>query len=119
MSETQKARQAHLWDWTLGDRMKKALKVAGISRDDMAEYLGVAPATVSTWMNDRIHPSLQTQRLWAMRTGAGYDWITGYTPRDLNPEPTDSGKATDAIVTHIDLAPSLRLVAYPKGGKAA
>jgi transcriptional regulator with XRE-family HTH domain len=79
--------------FTKGDRMKRSIKVAGLSRGEMAEYLGVEPTTVSTWMNDRIEPSTQTLRLWALRTGAPYEWlVTGeYTPRDLNPEPTDFG----------------------------
>jgi len=63
------------WDFTQGDRLKRALKFAGISRDEMADYLGVAPATVSTWMNDRITPNLQTLRLWSMRTGVPLEWL--------------------------------------------
>ncbi len=115
MSETQKVPSAEVWEWTLGDRMKKSLKVAGISRDEMADYLGVAPATVSTWMNDHITPSRQTQRLWAMRTGARYEWLTdSYTPRDLNPEPTDSG--TENVIP-IDWARSMREPML--GGEAA
>jgi len=34
-------------DWTLGDRLGKSLKFAGVSAQDMAEYLGVARNTVS------------------------------------------------------------------------
>ncbi|MBN9141072.1 MAG: helix-turn-helix domain-containing protein [Micrococcales bacterium] len=77
--------------FTLGDRMKRAMKVAGVSRGEMADYLDVEPTTVSTWMNDRVQPGVQTLRLWALKTGAPYEWlVTGkYTPRDLNPEPTD------------------------------
>ena len=114
MSEAEKTRAADQWEWTLGDRMKKSLKVSGMSRDDMAEYLGVAPATISTWMNDRIHPSVQTQRLWALRTGARYEWLTGYTPRDLNPEPTDSG-----IVTSLDAHRDRRVALRPEQGDTA
>ena len=72
--------------WDLGDRMRKGLRHAGISVGEMAEYLGVARETVSTWTNGRIKPSKQTLMLWAMKTGVPYEW---YTPRDLNPEPTD------------------------------
>jgi transcriptional regulator with XRE-family HTH domain len=82
--------QTNPYEFSLGDRMKKSLRVAGLSRDEMAQYLDVDPGTVSTWMNDRIRPSKQTLRLWTMKTGAPWVWlITGeYTPRDLNPEPT-------------------------------
>ena len=63
------------------DRMRKALRVAGISVQDIAEYLGVARNTVSTWINGRIDPSIQTVRLWALRTGVPYEWLqTGEPP---------------------------------------
>ncbi len=63
------------------DRMRKALRVAGISVQDIAEYLGVARNTVSTWINGRIEPSIQTVRLWALRTNVPYEWLqTGEHP---------------------------------------
>ncbi len=82
-----------LYVWTIGDRMKKTLKVSGMTRYQMADYLGVELSTVSTWMNDKIKPSTQTLRLWALKTGSPYEWLVDgkYTPRDLNPEPTASG----------------------------
>lgn len=57
--------------------MRKALREAGISVQEMADYLGVARNTVSTWINGRIEPSTQTLRLWALRCGVDYDWLTG------------------------------------------
>ena len=55
-------------EFALADRMRRALKVSGVSVQDMADYLGVARNTVSTWINGLITPSLQTLRLWAIRT---------------------------------------------------
>lgn len=66
-----------------GDWMKKALDVAGISAKSMAEYLGVEPETVSRWLNRKRSPSLQTLRLWAMRTGIPMSYLqTGIIPED-------------------------------------
>jgi site-specific recombinase XerD len=62
-------------EWTLGDRMGKAMRYADTSRTEMAEYLGVGQSTISSWTSDRIVPSLQTQRLWALRCGVGLDWL--------------------------------------------
>ena len=87
---------------TRGDRMRMSLRHAGVGVQEMATYLDVARNTVSTWLNDRIVPSKQTMRLWAMRCGVPLVWLeTGeaptdspsgprlYTTRDSNPEPAD------------------------------
>lgn len=55
--------------WDIADRMRKALRHAGISVQEMADYLDVSRNAVSTWINGRIAPSTQTQRLWAIRCG--------------------------------------------------
>jgi transcriptional regulator with XRE-family HTH domain len=60
--------------------MRKALREADIGVQEMADYLGVARNTVSTWINGRIPPSKQTLRLWAMRTGVSYEWLSDMDP---------------------------------------
>lgn len=70
-------------DFDLADRMRKALRVSDVSVQDMADFLGVTRGTVSTWINGHIHPSTQTLRLWAARTGVPYEWLTGF-PEDVN-----------------------------------
>jgi DNA-binding transcriptional regulator YiaG len=62
-------------EWDLADRMRKALRISGTGVQEMADYLGVARNTVSTWINGRIDPSTQTLRLWAMRCGVPYEWL--------------------------------------------
>lgn len=44
----------------LADRMRKALRVSGVTVQQMADYLGVSRNTVSTWINGHIVPSTQT-----------------------------------------------------------
>jgi transcriptional regulator with XRE-family HTH domain len=75
MTEQQDAPAVPSWD--LADRMRKSLRHADIGVQEMADYLGVARNTVSTWINGRIEPSTQTLRLWAMRTGVSYKWLAG------------------------------------------
>lgn len=73
-------------EWTLGDRMSKALRHAGVGVSEMADYLGVARNTVSTWLHDRIHPSRQTLLLWSVRTGVPLEWIeTGTVTHQYQP----------------------------------
>ena len=57
------------------DRMRKALRVSGVSVGEMADFLGVARESVGRWINGRTEPSNQTLRLWAIHTGVSYDWI--------------------------------------------
>lgn len=75
MTEQQDAPAVPSWD--LADRMRKSLRHADVGVQDMADYLGVARNTVSTWINGRIEPSLQTLRLWALRCGVNYEWLAG------------------------------------------
>lgn len=63
--------------WDTADRMRKALRNAGIEGQEMAEYLGVSRTSVSNWINGRIAPSKQTMRLWALRCGVSFGWLTG------------------------------------------
>lgn len=61
--------------WDVADRLRKALRTAGIGVAEMAEYLGVSRTSVSNWINGRITPSVQTLRLWALRCGVPYPWL--------------------------------------------
>ena len=85
----------------------------------MAEFLGVARNTVSTWINGRIEPSTQTKRLWALRTGVPFEWLdTGeVTPAaDPGTRAATTGRypgnvVTLSEVTAIDRLPTHRVVA--------
>lgn len=71
----QPASAAGVPEWDQADRMRKALRYANVGVQEMADYLGVARNTVSTWINGRIDPSTQTLRLWAMRCGVDFCWL--------------------------------------------
>lgn len=79
-------------EWDVADRMRKALRVASMTPGQMAEYLDVGGNTVSTWINGRINPSKQTLRLWALRTGVSFQWLSeGIAP---TPTPGPDGGIT-------------------------
>lgn len=88
MSEMQT--EAVIPEWDLADRMRKALRVSGTDVQEIADYLGVARNTVSTWINGRNRPSPATVRLWAMRCGVPYEWLAGDGSR-RGPTKTRSG----------------------------
>lgn len=62
-------------EFDLGDRLGKALRVAHISNQDMADYLGVSRNTVSNYINGRGEPKRATLLLWALRTGVSLTWL--------------------------------------------
>lgn len=100
------------------DRLAKAMRVRGLTNDDMAEALGVSSNTIGNYTSGRTtRISKLAMKEWAVRTGVPLQWLeTGvfpddrpeaqkkaptpkgggqsYTPRDSNPEPTDYGLAT-------------------------
>jgi transcriptional regulator with XRE-family HTH domain len=82
--------------WDQPDRMRKALRVSGVSVQEMADYLDVDRSTVSTWINGRIKPSVATLRLWALRTGVPFTWLHhgDLQPCDLNPVDITAGQDT-------------------------
>lgn len=62
--------------WDLADRLRKSLDHAGMSPNEMAEYLEVHRNTISNWINGRAQPRPSDLKLWALRTGVSYEWIT-------------------------------------------
>lgn len=64
------------FEFTLGDRLRRSMKVGKFTVQGMADFLGVTRETVSTWINDRHAPNRQTLMLWSARTGAPLQWLT-------------------------------------------
>ena len=76
--------------------MRKTLRESGLSVQDIADYLDVSRNAVSTWINGRIVPSTQTLRLWALRTGAPYEWLKDGT-EPVGPNGGDEAGVTPTI----------------------
>ena len=72
-------------EFDLADRMRKALRVADISVNDMADYLDMSRNAVGSWINGRIVPGRATVRLFAMRCGVPYEWLAEVHPLGLEP----------------------------------
>lgn len=59
----------------LGHRMDLALEYAGIAKGDMANYLGVSPATVLRWTKLMTPVKRHVLLSWAMRCGVSPEWL--------------------------------------------
>lgn len=89
--------------WDTADRMRKALRTASISVQEIADYLDVSRNTVGNWINGRISPSTQTLRLWALRTGVSWTWLrdgTGARPGPGQQTTPPIPPATEANITN-------------------
>lgn len=84
MTEAQAA--GNVPSWGLADRLRKSLDEAGISNQEMAEYFGVSRNTISRLINGHSPPDLRTLRLWALRTGAPFEWLVDGGPRSVSCE---------------------------------
>ena len=81
-------------EWDKADRLRKALRMAGVKPGEMASYLDVEPHAISRWLSGRINSSQQSVRLWALRTGVPLEWLlTGafvvlIAPGTTSPQPS-------------------------------
>jgi transcriptional regulator with XRE-family HTH domain len=79
------------FDWTLGDRLAKSRKVAGLTADGIADELGVSRNTVTNWETGATRPKRQTLIAWAQITGAPLEWLVEGDTRPLG----DADQFTD------------------------
>lgn len=98
MRMTQQQTAATVPEWTMGDRLGKALGHAGIGVGEMADYLGVSRNTVGNYINDRRSIPRPTLMLWAMRTGVPLEWLESGEMGGSTPPPNPGpGKQTEAM----------------------
>jgi len=119
MSTTEVTPGVAVPEFDLADRMRKALRTSGVGVQEMADYLGVARNTVSTWINGRIVPDTRTLRLWALRTGVSFEWLEHgeVTPaNDPGTRATTTGRWSGNLVT---LSEAFAMQELPAQGVAA
>lgn len=79
-------------EFTLLDRLSKALDASGTSVQDMAEALDVSRNTVGNYLSGRSKINKLQIKEWAIRTGVPRQWLeTGELPAD--PDTPDGGKS--------------------------
>lgn len=61
--------------WTIGDRMAKARRAAGISTTAMCDYLGIHRNSANAYEHDRARPPKAIVRLWAIRCAVPLEWL--------------------------------------------
>lgn len=83
--------------WTLGDRMWKARKTAGLEQTEVAKLVGVSRALVSRWERDQSDPGTRQLQKFAEITGAPLEWLLAYGYMPTGPD-TASGYMPDGAL---------------------
>lgn len=105
-------------EFHLGDRLEKALAVAGVSHQAMAEYLGCSRNTVGNYVALRSPVSIGTLRLWALKTGVPLEWLQNGADSTTGPTPPEGGQKPDALA-RLTRAKAARAHATKRGGSTS
>ncbi len=71
----------------MGDRLRKARSLTGLTTRDFAEQIGVSHGTISNAEGDKRAVRPITLKAWSLATGVDAQWLeTGTAPRDGFPE---------------------------------
>lgn len=74
-------------EFDVADRMRRALRVSGLSRQEIADTLEVAPNTVTNWINGHTAIKDRDLRPFAMATGVPFEWLKyGYVATHPHPD---------------------------------
>ncbi len=111
-------------EFDLADRMRKSLRVSGISSAEMADILEVSRNTVSGWLNGAREPKRLYLRIWAVRTGVPLKWLeTGEAPSPEGNGASDGApyqnRTGDLFITSRTVRGAEQVVSIDRGRREA
>ena len=75
-------------EWSLGDRLRKARSLTGMTVAEFAAHIGVSDRTINNAENDKRAVRRITLNAWAMATGVSLAWLeTGHAAAEPTPDP--------------------------------
>ena len=77
--------------WTIGDRLRKAREMTGLTQVQFAERVGLSRATVNNSELNKSQPRKSVVLLWAMETGVDRDWLMTGSANNETPDPDGPG----------------------------
>jgi transcriptional regulator with XRE-family HTH domain len=75
MTDSGASQEGAVPQWELPDRLRRALRFAGVSRAEIADHLGVSLNTVNNWLGEKTKIRYAFVVLWAQKTGVSLDWL--------------------------------------------
>lgn len=107
-------------EFDLADRLRKSLRVADVSVQEMADYLEVNRNTVGRWLGGGGEPKGLYMRMWAMRTGVPIEWLRSGHLNEETPSPGGDGVSVNEPPAGIEPATfSLQLLHFDREDVAA
>lgn len=92
---TTEAAWGRIPEFTIGDRLRKARELTGLTAQEFADEIGVNRKTVNSAENESRAVRRITLKAWSLRTGVPVEWLeTGETP--AQPNGPDGGLTTSA-----------------------
>jgi transcriptional regulator with XRE-family HTH domain len=83
-------------EWTLGDRMRKAMESKGLTVQEISDELGVTRSSASNWIHGRVVPRKTTLIVWSLKTGVPLEWLLeGRVPDQRLPHLDSNQKPAD------------------------
>lgn len=84
------------FEFDLADRLRKSLRVSGVSVEAMAQALGVSRNTVGNWINGRTKPCDEQLTIWAAITDSPKTWLESGEPPAID---IDGGSKVKELCT--------------------
>jgi transcriptional regulator with XRE-family HTH domain len=89
--------------WTLGDRLRKARSLTGLTTREFADRLGVSHGTVSAAENDHVQVRRIVINAWSAATGVSVEWLrTGHSTPHIPPDDGARGAHNDQLARFTD-----------------
>lgn len=85
---------------TFGDRLAGARERSGLSQKDLAERLGVKPATIKAWEEDRKEPRANRLSMLSGMLGISLSWLMTGEGQGLD-DPGDSDVETSPELSEL------------------
>ena len=63
--------------WSLGDRLRKAREIAGLTQQELADAIGVARRSVVSYETGRTLPNRPVLFSWATACNVEFGWLAG------------------------------------------
>lgn len=88
-------------EWTVGDRLRKAREVTGLTQKSFAERIDVGHRTVTNYENNAVEPRMIVLKQWALLSGVPLGWIiTGEAP-----PPSGDGASVSSLLSESNRRP--------------